>query len=579
MTTEKKPRLAAYFRTSSSGQEREETIVRQYDSFARWWDHHSDQYELVTRFPKPRSKDPAQIHFADPGYNLEEWDSTKAFHELMSRAQKREVEVIWTTEIDRISRSRSNEFRGKILDIFQRADTRILTRNGEVPPGILLSLLSSIGAEDKRAIMFKCQEGKITRLERDGRPPSGKIPFGYNFNKRTNIWTVVDDEAVAIRSVASLMTGKLLPDLPPMIQAMVQAHPTGLTAAEIVGILNSAGFSLLKYYDRNNYSKWLKKNPTGHIREGFIDNLVRDDRYRGSYSIFLRDPKQVGHPDCKGMAREKKKEFKIKLPPILTNEIWEKMEEARAGRAMNSRRNVQHDYLLKDLLTCDECGISLSARPKWKARKDGVEKPTLYYVCTRKQKVSGFRCKANRCHSSPALDALIFSEVRSVVLSDDTLLALQPTDTSLVPTASISQFEWLLEEQQKHLKGLGEQRAKNITSLNKDLISEEDFKNEKSRIEDEIKAGTKTAEKLERKIRALQSANEKRPEVDLKKIRKNIGPKIDELTFEHRRQLVTTLVHQVRIKPTGEFKILLRPISAGPKKALGNESVAAACVE
>ena len=60
-----------------------------------------------------------------------------------------------------------------------------MTKTDVVSEGMALSLLSTIGAEDKKLIMLKCQEGKITRAERENRPPRGKIPFGYNFIKRT----------------------------------------------------------------------------------------------------------------------------------------------------------------------------------------------------------------------------------------------------------------------------------------------------------------------------------------------------------------------------------------------------------
>jgi len=564
---DRKPRLAAFFRTSSNGQEREDTIRRQFDNFQSAWEQQlSERYELVPRFSNSRSTDPAQIHFADDGYNLEEWDKTTAFHDLMSRCQMREIDVIWMSEIDRIGRSRSNELRGKIQDILQRSEVKVLTKNGEIPSGILFSLLSSIGAEDKRAIMLKCQEGKITRAERDGRPPSGKIPFGYHFKKSTNMWTVVPEEARMIRSMAALMTGKILPDIPPSIHAVVHAHPQGLPDVQLVDVLNAAGFSLIEYYDRNGFGRYLKKNPTGKIKKSFMDNLIRDDRYRGSYEICLREPKQVGHPDFKGMDRDKKRKIILNLPRILPDEIWPELRQKRASRQNRSRRNVRHEYLIRNILICDECGIPMAARPKWSEKKDGTAKPILYYVCTRKKKIDGYQCGARRCHSSPAVDALVFSEIRSVVLSEKTLAAFQTSETSLVPTPSISEFEWSLHEQQKQLKGLKEERARAATNLSKDLLSEEDFLIEKRRIEEESKNTSKIIDKLERKIKTLRVANEKSPEIDLKALRKEIAPKIDRLSFDQRKEVASTLIHQVRIKASGEIEILLRPISVGADK-------------
>jgi hypothetical protein len=222
LTIPRKLRLAAFFRTSSNGQEREETIRRQFDNFTRSWELLKDKYDLVPRYAGANFTDTETFHFVDDGYNLEEWNESTAFHDLMSRCKRGEIDAIWTSETDRIVRSRSNELRGRILDIIQRSEVKILTKTGEVPSAILLSLLSSLGAEDKRAIMLKCQEGKITRAERDGHPPSGKIPFGFSFTKRSSTWAIVPEEAIIIRSAVSLMIGRALADISPSVAALAQ---------------------------------------------------------------------------------------------------------------------------------------------------------------------------------------------------------------------------------------------------------------------------------------------------------------------------------------------------------------------
>jgi len=81
---ERKLRLAAYFRTSSNGQEREETIRRQFDNFTRTWETLKDTYELVPRYLGADFTSPETFHFVDDGYNLEEWNE-RTVSELIHR--------------------------------------------------------------------------------------------------------------------------------------------------------------------------------------------------------------------------------------------------------------------------------------------------------------------------------------------------------------------------------------------------------------------------------------------------------------------------------------------------------------
>ena len=358
------------------------------------------------------------------------------------------------------------------------------------------------------------------------------------------------------------MIGKPYPGMPPEIPALAQAHPEGLPDPVIVDTLNAAGFSLSGYYERNNFGRWLDKNPTGKIRKGFMDNLVRDDRYRGEYGIYLRDPMQVGHPDFREMDKESKKKIVLQLPPILAKEVWAELRRKRLSRQVKSKRNVRHEYLAKDFLVCDECGVTMSARPKWSKRADGSyrEKPTLYYCCWRKERSNGFKCQAKRCHSAPGVDDLVFERVRGVLLTENTLEALPASEQKLIAPPSLSEFEWSLSEQEKRLRGLSDERETAETKLVQGRLSDPAFDKQVARIDKEKLACEKLIRELKRKIESIQEAQRENPPVDLEPIRKRVLDRLDHLSFDEKRQLVATLVYQVRISPSGEMKILLRPI-------------------
>ena len=560
---ERKLRLAPYFRVSSQTQKTEDTIQRQIDNFDQASDALLADYAFVPRFVSGNQSDPKTRFFIDDGYNLEQWDEATALHDLLSRCKRGEIDAVWVSETDRLGRSRSAELRGRIQDVLRDHDIRVLTKNGEIPLGLLFEITSSIGAADKRAFMLKLQEAKILRAEREGRPPSGKNPFGFERVKITQKWEIVKSERCVILSAIGLMIGKVFSEMPPAIVALAQAHPEGLPDPQIAEALNATGFSLEAYYRRNNYGRFLEKNPTGKIPTGFMSTLIRDDRYRGAYSVYLKDPRLVGRADSKNMDRDKKRCIIIPMPRILSDEDWTELRARRASRQVRAERNVVHDYLLKDLVICDVCGIPLSARPKWPKKSDGTDRnsrPTLYYVCWRKKKINGYQCTASRCHNAPKLDALVFDEIKQIVLKPETINSFVATATQLVVPPSVNQYEKSLHDLEKRLHGLADERKRAVANLNRGLFSDDDFAADSERIVTERRGIEKLTRDLSRKIASIEEALKIIPAVDLEPIRRRLIPRIESLNFEERRSVVATLVHQVRIKPTGEMRLLLRPI-------------------
>ena len=93
--------------------------------------------------------------------------------------------------------------------------------------------------------------------------------------------------------------------------------------------------------------------------------------------------------------------------------------EVRARLAKNtawSPRRVQHDYLLRTLVTCGECGLKMYAVRLKSACK---RYQYFYYACQRRDPVDTgreHRCKAKRVRADE-LDALAWDALRSWIQS------------------------------------------------------------------------------------------------------------------------------------------------------------------
>ena len=321
---------------------------------------------------------------------------------------------------------------------------------------------------------------------------------------------------------------------------------------------------MLRYYDRNNYISWLKKNPEGKIRENFMSTLIRDDRYRGKYSVFLRPAIKVGHPEYVNMTRESKQKIDLIVPRLISDEDWDLVIKKRTSRAIKSKRNTIHDYLVRDVLVCNECGSPMSARPKWPKKRfyeaGGELPPSLYYVCKRRVRSDGSRCKATKCHAAPKLDANVFEEIKKYILGPKIVQVIDQSQRSFDPPESIQEYENALMTLAKKILTLDEENKRNNTNLNKGILSDTEYLDEKNRITKERKDIEKSQVTLTRKINGIKSACEHQPIVDFEKVKKQFSKRIESLSFEEKKTLVTTLVHQVRISPDRSIKLLLRPI-------------------
>ena len=124
--------------------------------------------------------------------------------------------------------------------------------------------------------------------------------------------------------------------------------------------------------------------------------------------------------------------YDANYPPMITPQEYDKVQEL-LGRRGRTRFSETHEFTLKGLLKCGECGCMITASKKKKTLKDGTVNEHIYYHCTRKRKCeqrSGYREKdlismvddlLNQYEISPqlyswgmqALDAIAQDEIKS----------------------------------------------------------------------------------------------------------------------------------------------------------------------
>ena len=96
------------------------------------------------------------------------------------------------------------------------------------------------------------------------------------------------------------------------------------------------------------------------ISKSFVENILKDSFYCG-----IAVSKIYGS-------------YPHKYPRLISKELFDKCQAVREGRRRRLRKTAAREYILKGLLTCKNCGCSMT--PEIKVKKSGLA--FIYYSCT-----------------------------------------------------------------------------------------------------------------------------------------------------------------------------------------------------
>lgn len=552
-----KPKLVPFFRNSSRAQKNEETIKRQIDGFEARWPELSKTYDLFQRVPGGTQQDQ---YFVGEGFNLETWDETTSFHEMMTLCGEREFDAIYVSEGDRLFRSRSNALRGRILDTLRDKNIKVIAKYGEISQSNLaLEIISAVGAEDKRAFMHKCHEAKITRLKEENRPPTGRMPFCFHWDKQRKEWSLVESEVLLLKCAAGLSIGKIFDEMPEQVKNLVSLHPDGMNDRTVAEELSKLGFSKFPFYERTNLSYKLKNRATRDLTSSAIEKMLREDRYRGFLEVWMLNSDDVG-ADHKGA--RKKTMYRINVPRILSEEDWQLLHSARKGRRNWAIHNLKYDYLCKDILVCAECGIPLAARPRQikkyvRSRGEAVTFDFFYYTCARKPKVTNFRCSSGKHHKVEIIDDLVWKSFVSVIQKPERLKALFEAGADNEGRLKRrEELERISSQHEAELNELKNRRVRANRLLASDAIGEDDFSVQMREIKSRQLHLEKEVQAVIKELRALMRLPDVSGIVD--EISKVNLLNADGASFETRKTLLKSLVSSIRITNDGEISVILK---------------------
>lgn len=226
------------------------------------------------------------------------------------------VAVVIVHKVDRLARNRVDDV--EINLVIQRAGARLIscTENiDETPSGMLLhGIMSSIAEFYSKNLASESRKGMLQKAKAGGTP--GKAPFGY---RNVRIRTA---EGREVRTV------EVDPERAEAVRWLFAAYASGeWTMSQIRDELEERGVTALPR----------PKYPARPLAISQIERILTNRYY-------------LGEVEFEGVL------YPGRHPAIIVEELWQRVQAVRQGRAQSGEKPRVHPHYLKGSIYCGLCG-------------------------------------------------------------------------------------------------------------------------------------------------------------------------------------------------------------------------------
>jgi site-specific DNA recombinase len=330
--------------------------------------------------------------YVDRGVSGKSMKNRYELQRLLKDAEQGFFDEVLVWKINRLARKNMDLL--QIVDVLDKHNVafRSFSENFETATAMgkfALQMMGAVGELERNTIVDNVKMGMKHRATLGKH--NGKVPLGYKVveirdqstrNRETKV-VIVDEEAFIVKKIFEL-------------------YALGRGFKSIANELNHDGFKTKR---GNSFSicavKDILSNPfyMGKIRYNQYENWS-DRRRKG------RNP----HPIVVDGNHE----------PIISEELWNKVEHLRMKRSKVSPRTFDGEYLLTGLIRCPQCGSGMVASRTKNKMKDGSSIVRTYYSCGNFRSKGSAVCSANSIRKEDA-EKEVLSRLRRVLSKPKTL--------------------------------------------------------------------------------------------------------------------------------------------------------------
>jgi len=273
------------------------------------------QLDAMRRFCKERDWT-IEAEYIEPGHTATVKERT-VFTKLLADCQAGRIDVLITHQLDRFYRNLRLQL--ETLGQLGQWGVRYVSVTEQIdyttPEGLLfMSMLGAFNEYFSKALSAKVRRGKLARA-RSGLSNSPYPPIGYKRVKGSDVYMIDEETAPGVIRAFELYSTGQYSYLKLAMKLASEGYPSGPKGKGV----------------------WTERTAITVFRSRFYIGEVR-----------YKDP-----------ATGEIIWFPGKHKPLISQELWDKVQEIKATRAYARQPNTKRTYLLQGLLRCSNCGNPL----------------------------------------------------------------------------------------------------------------------------------------------------------------------------------------------------------------------------
>ncbi len=445
--------------------------------------------------------------YEDPGFSGKDMNRP-GLQRIIRDVRAGKIDIVVVYKLDRISRSLKDFY--QLWEVLKANNVNFVSATQSFDTSnstgmLMLNVLMSFAQFEREMAVERTAARMASRAEK-GRWNGGWFPLGYDYDKEKQTLTINPEDSKIIKRIFEMVA-------------------TGHKPAEVKNKLNELGY---------------RTKERKVVRKGGVAKTVGAQRFDEDHVMNI-----VHNPVYKGYVKHKDKIHLGIHKPIVSMELWDK-----ANLTLNSRsvrivvHKDDHIHLLKGLIKCGDCGLSMTPTPAGKKDKDG--NPYLYYSCIANHPDGKDSKCAIRTIPARPIEQALKKVLRNLGQNKNILESVMEEATK----ESRRSIQPLLKDKEKlegEIAKLTAQIKRTASVLTQqDLVSPE--------IKDEYKGFLAEREQKKTALEKLQIDIDrlKNKSVDFDIIRKalqHFDQVIEGLSLEDQKELIQLLVREIKVYP------------------------------
>lgn len=424
-------RVAAYVRVSTEEQATKGNSIE-------------EQKERITYEARQNDWDKPEF-FIDDGYSGKDMRRPE-LSRLLQAVENGEIHLVVTTKLDRLSRRLYDTL--KIVEQMQRHNCKYVCLNLSMdlntPQGMLmLQNMGSFAEFEREMIRERVRDNLISIAKKSGVTKKAFTTPCYGYNLEDGRFVINEEEMRVVRMIGEWILNGDGPKL-------------------IASRLNSPVYNV-------------RTKQGGYWHDNTIRNLMRRETLYGAF-IYNRTYKRNG--TGKQLTRPKEEWIVVEdhHPAIFDKDEWDEIQIALSSRKRSMKQTSNERWLLSGLLICGHCGGKMAgyARHK-KLESNGQMKDYFRYKC---QTYTSQGLCFHHWIDRDDIEELVIHRLKEISES------MQPHLLQIAVSTSKSEDDEM-RDLTIRLERLDQKMQRQLEAFEDDLISAEDLKRARQRIDEE----------------------------------------------------------------------------------------------